>query len=125
MQKNLLSEAEDEDEDEIVETNVVPSFAYQKIAHRLNCDAYNERQFQSLFGVDTKLFHALELGIENSIKSSYLMRKRDKLATGYSLSEALILTSINPKYGVQLCIELLDQYRETTVSVHVVDIKLF
>ena len=72
MQKKLLSEAEDEDEDENedtnVETNLVP-FAYEKIAHRLNCDAYNERQFQSLFGVDTKLFHALELGIEDSIKT--------------------------------------------------------
>ena len=109
MQKNLLSEAEDEDEKED-ETKSVVSFAYEKIAHRLNCDAYNERQFQSLFGVDTKLFHALELGIENSIKSSYLMRKRDKLATGYSLTEALILASINPKYAKRMFIELQVQY---------------
>ena len=74
------SKSEKEDEYQ----NSGPTFPYQKIAHRLNCDAYSEVQFMSLFGVDTKLFLALEMGIEKHIKRSYLVRKRDKLATGNS-----------------------------------------
>jgi hypothetical protein len=56
----------------------------------------------SLFGVDTKLFLALELGIEKYIKRSYLMRKRDKLAT------ALMLMKLNPSFtavGSLFCVD--------------------
>ena len=45
--------------------------------------------------------------------------------TGYSLSEALILVSINSKYDARVFIELQVQYKKTTSSVHFVYIKLF
>ena len=38
--------------------------------------------------------------------------------TGYSLSEALIHVSINPKYDNRLFVELPVQYKKTTSSVH-------
>ena len=38
--------------------------------------------------------------------------------TGYSLSEALILASINPKYDNRLFVELRVQYKKTTSLVH-------
>ena len=41
-------------------------------------------------------------------------------STGKSLSEALILGSINPQYGERLIIDLPVQYMKTTSSEHVV-----
>ena len=45
--------------------------------------------------------------------------------TGYSLSEALILESIKPKYDNRLFKELQVQYKKTISSMNVVYIKLF
>ena len=42
----------------------------------------------------------------------------DKLVTGKSLPEALILSASNPKYDNSLFIELQVQYKKTTSSVH-------
>ena len=44
-----------------------------------------------------------------------------QLHTGKSLSEALILASINPKYDDKLFIELRVKYMKNTSSVHVVN----
>ena len=46
------------------------------------------------------------------------------ICTGYSLSEALILASNNPKYDNRLFVELRVQYMKTTSSEHIVYIKL-
>ena len=54
-----------------------------------------------------------------------LIGKYESNHTGYFLSEAFILASINPKYDNRLFIQLRDQYGKTTSSVHVVYIKLF
>ena len=54
-----------------------------------------------------------------------LIGKYESNHTGYSLSEAFILASINPKYDNRCFIELRAQYEKTTSSVHVVYIKLF
>ena len=51
-----------------------------------------------------------------------LIGKYESNHTGYSLSEALILASINPKYDNRLFIELRVHYKKTTSSVHVVHI---
>ena len=40
--------------------------------------------------------------------------------TGKSISEALILESVNPQYDDKLFIELQDQYKKNTSSQHVV-----
>ena len=56
----------------------------------------------SLFGVDTKLFLLLEMGISDSIKKSYVLRKRDKLAT------TLVLLKLNPSHeavGALFCVD--------------------
>ena len=42
----------------------------------------------------------------------------NKLFTGYSLSEALILASINPKYDNQLFIELQENHKFSSCCVH-------
>jgi divalent metal cation (Fe/Co/Zn/Cd) transporter len=47
------------------------------------------------------------------------------LPKDYSLLEALILASINPKYDNRLFIELRAHYTKTTSSIYVVYIKLF
>ena len=47
------------------------------------------------------------------------------LLTSKSMPEALILASTKPKYDNRLFIELQVQYKKTTSSEHVVDIKLF
>ena len=44
----------------------------------------------------------------------------NSLCTGKSLSEALILESVNPKYDDRLFIELQVQYKKNTSSEHVV-----
>ena len=49
-----------------------------------------------------------------------LIGKYESNHTGYSLSEAFILASINPKYDSRLFIELQAQYEKTSSSVHVV-----
>ena len=46
--------------------------------------------------------------------------KRNGKGTGKSLSEGLILVSINPQYDKRLLIDLPVQYIETTSSEHVV-----
>ena len=61
----------------------------------------------SLFVVDTKLFRALELGIENSISKSNLVRKRDKLAT------TLMMLKLNPSFTAVSSIFAVDP---TTIS---------
>ena len=48
--------------------------------------------------------------LKNSRRSLFLSRKSNFSLTGYSLSEALILASINPKYGDRLFIELQVKY---------------
>ena len=45
--------------------------------------------------------------------------------TGYSLSEAFIFSSINPKYDNRLFVELQVQYKKTTSYECVAFIKLF
>ena len=45
--------------------------------------------------------------------------------TGYSLSEAFIFSSINPKYDNRLFVELQVQYKKTTSYECVASIKLF
>ena len=57
------------------------------------------------------------------IKTLFLIQKI--CSTGYSLSEALSLASINPKYDNRLFNELWIQYKKDTSSVHIVYIKLF
>ena len=49
-----------------------------------------------------------------------LIGKYESNHTGYSLSEAFILASINPKYDSRLFIELQALYEKTSSSVHVV-----
>ena len=49
-----------------------------------------------------------------------LIGKYESNHTGYSLPEALILASINPKYDNTLFIDLRVQYEKTTSLVHVV-----
>ena len=57
--------------------------------------------------------------LKNSRRSLFLSRKSNFSLTGYSLSEALILASINPKYGDRLFIELQVKYKKTISSRHV------
>ena len=55
-----------------------------------------------MFGVDTKLFLLLEMGISDSIKKSYVLRKRDKLAS------TMLILKLNPSFeavGALFCVD--------------------
>ena len=75
-------------------------------------------------GTIPRLVHLLIRAFQD-IQGVSLKPLKEVVRTGKSLSEVLILVSTNSQYDERLFIELQVQYKKTTSSVHVENIKLF
>ena len=76
-------------------------------------------------GIQSLIFISSDVFTKHNFQTQISIKSDSHTCTGYSLSEALIFASINPKYDNRLFVELRVQYMKTISSEHIVYIKLF
>ena len=71
-------------------------------------------------GIQSLIFISSDVFTKHNFQTQISIKSDSHTCTGYSLSESLILASINPKYDEKLFVELQFQYKKTTSSAYVV-----
>ena len=67
-------------------------------------------------GIQTLIFISSDVFTKHNFQTQISIKSDSHTCTAYSLSEALILTTINPKYDNRLFVELQYQYMKSTAK---------
>ena len=67
-------------------------------------------------GIQSLIFISSDVFTKHNFQTQISIKSNSHTCTGYSLSEALILATINPKYDNRLFVELQSQYMKSTCT---------
>ena len=67
-------------------------------------------------GIQSLIFISSDVFTKHNFQTQISIKSDSHTCTGYSLSESLILASINPKYDNRLFVELQFQYMKSTCT---------